>query len=208
MYSGKEKLINDGKDLPYSMLNFWQTSLSVILLNMTRGSFAEFLVNCVLDYNGFKTMDRTKTGIEPYDIEGPVIPSLCRPCRIEVKSAASVQYTTKDEDEPISLPPSKLQFSIRRALDWSDKAAGPKHNNDLYIFCHYKATRKSDNMLDLQYWDFYVYPTYLIEESPSLSKQKTISLRRLQMLNVKKQTFDTLYGEIMRTIKDISNHYC
>ena len=207
MYTGNEKLILNSKELPYSMLNFWQTNLSVILLNMTRGSFAEFLVNCALDAGGFRTMDRTKTGIEPYDIEGPTIPSLGRPCRIEVKSAASVQYATKDEDEPICLPSGRLQFSIRRTIDWTNEAAGAQHNNDLYVFCHYTATRKSDNMLDMRYWDFYVYPTFMIDNNLSLSKQKTISLRRLQLLNVRKQSFDTLYAEIMRTISQISDQY-
>lgn len=206
MYSGNEKLIVNGEELPYSMVNFWQTNFSVILLNMIRGTFAEFLVNCVLDMNGFPTMDRVTAGVEPFDIEGPVIPLLNRPCRIEVKSTASIQYDTKDELEPYSLPPSKLQFSIRKAIDWQHPEDGPHRNNDLYVFCHYTATRKSDNMLDMKYWDFYVYPTFRIEADDSLKEQKTISLWRLQRLNVEKQSFETLYSEIMRTIMIISDH--
>lgn len=44
MYTGNERLIIAGKELQYSMLNFWQTSYSDILLNMNRGTFAEFIV--------------------------------------------------------------------------------------------------------------------------------------------------------------------
>ena len=44
MYTGYEKLIRNGNELPYSMHDFWRISLSEILLNMNRGTFAEFLV--------------------------------------------------------------------------------------------------------------------------------------------------------------------
>ena len=36
MYSGAEHLEYKGKDLPYTMLQYWQTNLSTLLLNMTR----------------------------------------------------------------------------------------------------------------------------------------------------------------------------
>ena len=48
MYTGEEKLECKGKQLPYSMLQFWQLSLSDILFNMNRGTFAEYIVRCAL----------------------------------------------------------------------------------------------------------------------------------------------------------------
>ena len=209
LFTGNEKLHLGNKDYPYTMLQFWQTSLSEILLNMTRGSFAEFLVKCALDEGGLKTLRQSKTGIEPYDIEGPMIlsPEGERASRIEVKSAASIQIDTPDEKEPLSLKDTQLKFSIKPAIDWEHAEKGAHRNNDLYVFCHYKAARKKDDMLDLTFWDFYVYPTYKIEDDKSLSKQKSFSVYRLKKLGVQPQTFETLYQEVMRTLKDISDHY-
>ena len=84
----------------------------------------------------------------------------------------------------------------------------PLRNNDLYVFAHYKATRKSDNMLDLSFWDFYVYPTFKINENidTSLSDQKTISLRRLQMIGVPCVSFSELYNQILKVLDEISQH--
>lgn len=152
-----------------------------------------------------------KNGVEAWDIDGPEIytPDGLRMSRIEVKSAASVQIDTPDEKEPISCPPSRLVFSIRKAINWKGKDEIPRHNNDLYVFCHYTAQRKSDDMLDLKWWDFYVYPTFKIDEDTDtkLSDQKTISLRRLQMIGISKVSFAELYDEIMRCLDEISEHF-
>lgn len=213
-YSGSEKLKLDGKELPFSMLDFWSINLSAILLNMTRGSFAEFLVLCALseDREGALRDIPAKTGVEPFDIDGPVIktPYGERPSRIEVKSAASVQIDTPDEKEPISLPPSRLTFSIRKAIDWGSESKIPQRNNDLYVFAHYKASRKTDDMLDLSFWDFYVYPTYKIIQNTDadISEQSTISVWRLQKkIGVTPVSFSDLRQEIHRVTADISAHY-
>ena len=96
MYTGNERLIIAGKELQYSMLNFWQTSYSDILLNMNRGTFAEFIVRCALNERGLPTFNKTMTGIEPFDMEGPEFASESgvRPCRIEVKCSA---YPSDDQ---------------------------------------------------------------------------------------------------------------
>lgn len=212
-YRGSEKLILDGKELPYSMLDFWSAKFSAILLNMNRGSFAEFLVLCAMAEKGDQALwaETVKAGVEPYDIDGPDIttPHGTRKSRIEVKCTASVQLDTPDEKEPISLAPSRLTFSIRPAIDWNANSREARRNSDLYIFAHYKAARKSDNMLDLSFWDFYVYPTYRIDENTDtdLSKQSTISVRRLQMIGVPRVSFQELYQEILRVTAEVSAHY-
>lgn len=212
-FIGTEKLILDGKELPYSMGDFWSAKFSAILLNMNRGSFAEFLVLCAMAENGDQTLwaKTVKAGVEPYDIDGPEIttPHGTRKSRIEVKCTASVQLNTPDEREPISLPPSRLTFSIRPAIDWDADSRESQRNSDLYIFAHYKATRKSDNMLDLSFWDFYVYPTYKIDGNidTELSEQSTISLRRLQMIGVPCVSFRELYREIVRVCSEISKYH-
>ena len=206
MYTGNEKLEFKGKELPYSMLEFWQLSLSDILFNMNRGTFAEYIVRCSLKEGGFVPPDESNGSIRPWDITGPVILSVGRPVRIEVKSAASIQSDTPDEKEPLSLPDSRLVFSIRPAIDWAKEKEGARHNNDLYVFCHYKATRKEQNILDMDLWDFYVYPTFKIEKDPKLKEKNSISLYRIKKFGVLPVSFDLLYDEIMRQISIVSDH--
>jgi len=206
-FTGDEHLILNGNDLPYKMVDFWRINLSEILLNMTRGSFAEFLVICALEEHGFHALEQIKSGVEAWDIDGPDIktPSGVRMSRIEVKSAASVQIDTPDEKEPISLPATQLKFSIRKAIDWKHEELGKRRNNDIYVFCHYKATRKADNMLDVGLWDFYVLPTWRIESDPSLSQQSSISVYRLNKIGVMPVGFESLYGAIIEGLKTVES---
>lgn len=62
-------------------------------------------------------------------------------------------------------------------------------------------------MLNLDFWDFYVLPTYRIEDDPSLSSQKTISLGRLKRLHLDMISFNNLADAIYACINEISNHY-
>lgn len=209
MLTGNERLKYNGIDLPFSILNYWQLNLSVLLLNVNRGGFAEYLVSCALSEVMEDALTQVKSGMEAWDIDGPkiMLPDGERHSRIEVKSTASVQINTPDDKEPITLPANRLVFSIRKAVDYDGSDFEARHNNDLYVFAHYKATRKSDDILDLSLWDFYVYPTFMIDENPSLAKQKSISVKRLQMLGVKPHGFDTLCQAILETQKQISDHY-
>ena len=208
LYSGNERIHVNRQELPYTLLDFWRSNLSQLLLNLTRGSFATFLVQCALTDNGIDAIHQEKAGNEPWDIDGPDLYTSQgkRPSRIEVKSTASIQINTPDEKEPLSLPDTKLTFSIRKAIDWDRPELGENRNNDLYVFCHYKAGRKKDDILDLCNWDFYVYPTYKIEQDSSLKEQKSISVYRLKALKVQPQSYETLYDEIIRVINEISNH--
>ena len=204
-YAGSEQLLFQGKKLPYTMIDFWNMAMSNLILNLNRGTFAEFLVRCALQEGHFDAFSNIQSGVDLFDISGPLIgtESGFQPCRIEVKSSASVQNNTPDEKEPISLSPSRIVFSIRKAKTTDAR------NNDLYVFCHYTATRKSDNILDLNLWDFYVYPTFKINENTDtkLSEQHTISLKRLQQIGVRKCDFLELYGEIQKAIAEITSHY-
>ena len=203
LYSGNEKLEYNGIELPYSMLQFWQLSLSDILFNMNRGTFAEYIVRCALSEGGFDALNEENGTIRLWDITGPDMPSEARPARIEVKSAASVQKKTPDEIE-VSLPDSRLVFSIRKAIDDNTKVEG--HHSDLYVFCHYKASRKEQNILDMGLWDFYVYPTFKIDNDPKLKDKNSISLYRIKKLGVAPVSFDVLYDEIMCQISVVSEH--
>lgn len=207
VFEPEDSLLLNNQPTEYTMLNFWQLSLSDILFNMTRGTFAEYIVRCALYHGGYDTFHQMNGTIQAWDITGPKIPMLGWDARIEVKSAASIQADTPDEKEPLSLPDPNLRFGISKAINWQGQDEIPRRNNDLYVFCHYKATRKTDNMLDLKLWDFYVYPTYKINEDERLKNKNGISLYKLKSLEVKALGFSELYVGIMETIADISNHF-
>lgn len=179
MYNGDEKLINDGEYMPYTMLNFWQWSLSNIQFGMTRGTFADFLVRCALDQGGIPTRPDIGTGFEPYDLEGPVIPATGKVSRIEVKSSAFLNSETGKYAE-------RASFSIAPArvpVDGDYKKDSPQQrNNDLYVFALYTATDNRRNILDLSWWEFFVLPTYKLDEDRKLCNQKTISLKKVREL--------------------------
>lgn len=203
-YEGFEHLHIGDRTLPYNMLKFWQLSMSDILFNMNRGTFAEYIVRCALVENGFNAFDQENGTTRPFDVTGPIIPGLNRPSRIEVKSTASIQRNTPDKLEPYILPDTRLLFGIQPAIDWDSSDKKPKRNNDLYVFCHYKASRKTDDILDLNLWEFYVLPTFRIEEDYILTKQKTISIYRLKKMGLKHGSFDNLYENILHCIMLIS----
>lgn len=200
MYNGDEKLINDGKYLPYTMLDFWKWAYSNLILNVSRGTLAEFIVKSALDYNGFSMNSETKTGFEPFDLEGPIIPSLNRPSRLEVKSAAYVQLwdIKHPERASFSIAPAKMPDETG---DYPDNAS-KQRNNDIYVFTLYTATDRRRNILDLSWWQFYVLPTYQIEADDILRNQKTISLNKVQAL-CPTLSFDMLCNAIIDACNSI-----
>lgn len=113
MMTGDERLLFKGKELPFTILNYWQLNLSVLLLNVTRGGFAEYLVLCALSKVMPDALTQVKNGMEEFDIDGPILelPGGKRRSRIEVKSTASVQLDTPDEKEPKPSFKSPLCFT-------------------------------------------------------------------------------------------------
>ena len=199
MYNGDENLINDGTYLPYTMLDFWKWAYSNLLQNMQRGTLAEFIVKSALDQNDVLVNNTIKTGLEPYDLDGPFISEYNRAARIEVKCAAMVQLWDIKH-------PDRVSFSIAPArlpdITGDFKSDAPKQrNSDLYVFSLYTATDRRRNILDLSWWEFYACSTnYLDEKYP---EQKTISLKTLREF-CKPCTFDGLYQKISDICTEIS----
>ena len=167
---------------------------------MQRGTFADYIVKCALDRSGIITRQEIGTGLEPYDLEGPVIPSTGKASRIEVKSAAFVQVwdIKHPERANFSIAPSKLPDETG---DYP-RNASRQRNNDVYVFTLYTATDRRRNILDLSWWVFYVLPTYKIESDEKLCKQKTISLKTVREL-CPALSFDMLCGAIIDACNSI-----
>ena len=52
MYTGDEKLLLNGKELSFSILEFWQWAYSALNLNINRGMLAEFIVKSAMEMGG------------------------------------------------------------------------------------------------------------------------------------------------------------
>lgn len=197
MYNGNEKIVLGSIETPHTMLDFWRWAYSNIRYNMQRGTFADFLVRCALEDGGFKTRPEIGTGFEPYDLEGPIIPSTGNPSRIEVKSAGTLQSWGLSNRIAFSIAPARVQENgdIKRN-------SPQQRNNDLYVFAHYIATETTENILDLRLWRFYVVCTYKINADSRLSKQKTISLKSVEQLS-KPLGYDELYAAIVNACHSI-----
>jgi hypothetical protein len=203
MYNGDEKLINDGAYLPYTMLNFWQWCMSNVKFSMTRGTLAEFIVKCALDKGGYATRSEIGTGIEEYDLDGPIIPSTGKFSRIEVKSSAFLNSETNHISER-----SSFNIAPAKVLEDNDykRGAPQQRNNDIYVFTLYTATNNRCNILDLSWWEFFVLPTYKIEADERLKKQRTISLKVVREL-CSTLSFDMLCSEIVTACNKIPATY-
>ncbi len=101
-----------------------------------------------------------------------------RNMRIEVKET-SFYHAWQTDDEPKS---KQRSFGITKAYDnYKDENSELRRQNDIYIFCLNTGETKADsNPLMLEHWEFYVVPTFRIDE---LCKNgKTISLSRVRKI--------------------------
>ena len=203
MYNGDEKLIHNGKYLPYTMLDFWKWAYSSLLHNMQRGTLAEFIVKSALDQGGVITPNE-KSGLAPYDLDGPWVAVWERPARIEVKCSAFIQlWDARDSKDPIhhasfSIAPSKLPD---KQGDYND-AAPRQRNADLYVFCLYTAKNRNTNILDLTWWEFYICSTDELDEK--FGDRKSLSLSKLRSFK-QPCSFEQLYGQIVQICDSFTN---
>ncbi len=116
--------------------------------------------------------------------------------RIEVKSAAYIQAWTPENIF------SQIRFDIGKKLAWDNvtttSATVAKRNCDLYVFCLFTAKTKDVSILNLDYWDFYVLPTSVLDEK--VPNQKGIALSSLLKLEPVKTDYAGL-GSVIESIK-------
>lgn len=187
--SGNEKFILHGKDTSMTVLDYWAWSCSDLYDNTMRGVMAEFLVASSFTIGSTPPPhSQMRTNWLPYDVTSPT------GRRIEVKSAAYIQSWTPEDVY------SQIKFDIGKKLAWdgSSYASKPDRNCDLYVFCVFTALTKDISVLNLDYWDFYVLPTSVLNEK--VPEQKSIALSSLLKLKPVKTDFEGL-GEIIETIK-------
>lgn len=212
--TGLELLTDGSSVLPFHIAEYWQWAYSDMLRNTQRGVFAEYVVKTALELGGIYANNDIRSNFEPYDLIGPNLYQCSTaqdgksrfqeylPCRIEVKSAAYIQAW---EPHPGTTP--KISFSIAPAKVPDEigdyrKDAERQRNSDLYVFAIYTATKKEQNILNLNIWKFYIVRTSVLNEK--CGEQKSISLTKLETLGCKELPFSELCQKIVDTCESIS----
>lgn len=182
--TGNEKLSFAGRDIGLSLQDFWSWGFSDLLDNTLRGSYAEFIVAAALGIN----LTAERVNWEPWDLTMDGI-------RVEVKSCSYLQTWEQKRA-------SAVKFSIRPSMPWtagSGYAGELRRPSDVYVFCLYaeKDATQADP-LRLDGWEFYVLPTWRLDES--CGAQKSIALSSLLQLGPVKTDFEGLKAAVQRCI--------
>ncbi|MEI6767270.1 MAG: hypothetical protein WCM76_16690 [Bacteroidota bacterium] len=184
--TGNEKLIFDGKELDYSILDFWRWSTSDILSNTIRGGFAEFIVATALGLD----LNILRDEWSAYDLKTP------EGIKIEVKSSGFIQSWFQRSLSTIS-------FSTKPALYWDSftnkQSDTKKRHADVYVFCLLHHTDKTSiEPLNINQWEFYVLSTQRLNEYKR--SQHSITLKSLKAL-----TTIVPYDKLKETIIERNN---
>ncbi len=186
--TGDEEFILHDANIGITVMDFWRWAFSDLIDNTQRGVMAEFLVYSSLNRITLDTQKRENW--LSFDVTSP------SGRRIEVKSAAYIQTWTPENIF------AQIRFDIRKKLAWDNvtatSATVAKRNCDLYVFCLFTAKTKEVSILNLDYWDFYVLPTSILDEK--IPNQKGISLSSLLKLEPVKTDYARL-GSVIESIK-------
>lgn len=186
--NGSEEFILNNVSVGVSIKDYWSWAYSDLADNAQRGIMAEFLVFSALNFTSIPS--KMRENWLPFDVSTP------SGRRIEVKSAAYIQAWTPENIF------AQIRFDIGKKLSWSNETASysseAKRNCDLYVFCLFTAKAKDVSFLDLDYWDFYVLPTSVLNEK--VPDQKGISLSSLLKLEPVKTDYSGL-GRVIESIK-------
>ncbi len=189
--TGREIISNNGISTNYTLLDFWCWSVSDIMSNATRGQFAEFIVGTAVG------LDPNNLRIEwdSYDLKTE------DGIKIEVKSAAYIQTWSQQKL-------SNISFSIKPAKHWEADTGiyrgEPKRHSDLYVFCLLKhKDQKTIDPMKMEQWDFYVLPTYRLDNYQR--SQTSITINSLQKMTAPIE-YSELRGEIAKAYQEQKAH--
>lgn len=186
--TGKEPIVSPRGEEIATLNDFWSWAYSDLLQNAERGVLAEFLVAKALNIE-----DEERISWGKYDL---LLKEKERNIAIEVKTSAYLQ-TWKQSGE------AKLIFGIQPTRGWNNETNTHdfeiKRQADMYVFCVHKHTDiKTANPLDLSQWDFYLLPTFVLNEK--LGNNKTASLGKLLEIGAEICPYEELHKRIVELI--------
>ncbi len=165
--TGAEKFHRNGLEEKFSVLDFWSWSTSDLVINITRGIVAEFIVAQALD-----AKENVRIEWAPFDITTP------EGISVEVKSAA---YFQSWEQEKLST----IQFNYAKTTPLDEENGGYRgdirHAAKVYVFALLaeKEDKSKVDPLNLEQWRFYVVPTKSLENRER--SQQSITLHSLEV---------------------------
>jgi hypothetical protein len=171
----------DGKNVG----DFWAWAYSIVLENVQRGTYAEYLVASALGI-----ADDFRIGWRSYDLD-------YHGKKIEVKSSAYIQSWQRDGH-------STIQYSLKKAILMDDETAAyvdepPSRIADCYVFSLFESKdRESADVLNAEEWCFYIVSTATIEAQIPAQKTAGLSaIRRLAGEPVRYQQLQTRIHEVL-----------
>jgi len=166
--SGDEIFHANGRAAGFAVLDFWRWSTSDLVVNVTRGVLAEYIVAKALAVS----TERTRAEWGEYDLETNA------GLRIEVKSSAYVQSWAQKRL-------SDIQFLVgkRRGTDPEANVleAMARRHADIYVFA-LLAHQDKDTIdpLNLTQWQFWAVPTRDLDQRSR--SQHSITLPSLRQM--------------------------
>jgi len=149
---GREPFHVSGETLGFDVLAFWRWSTSDLVSNATRGVLAEYLVARALGISDGCVREEWAE----CDLEAP------DGTLVEVKSAAYIQSWHQEHL-------SRVSFRVPETRGWDRETNrqddDPRRKADVYVFAllDHKDQATLDP-LDVSQWQFYVLPTYVLDE--------------------------------------------
>jgi hypothetical protein len=187
--TGNEAFKHQGKNQNFKLNDFWSWSTSDLVINVTRGLVAEFIVAQALN-----AADGVRIAWAPFDLRTPKPQGI----KVEVKSAAYLQSWSQDDF-------STIKFDIEKTTPLDNKRGGYRGKQrraaKVYVFALLAESNKSKvDPLKLDQWEFYVVPTATLNDRKR--SQQSITLNSLKTekdeLKVQKVDFFGLKGAVKK----------
>lgn len=195
--SGDEEFTLNGVSQEFKLIDFWRFQFPNIY--DLQSKIAEFLVAKALGQRDAHNIDYWTL----YDIEYQDDEKYQKPLRIEVKETSYYHPWSGDNvySEHRSFGITKANSSYQAETEHPGEEHENKYErqNDIYVFCLNTGTTRADSYpLELANWEFYVIPTFIINEK--CGDNKSITLNR-----VRKLAPCVGYAELKDTIVEVAS---
>ena len=197
VYTEKDCFVYNGRDV-FSVLDYWRFRFSQLLGQQE--SIAEFLVGQALDLQKAENVNYWTA----YDLS-------YRGKRIEVKATCYIHPWDKriSRVRSFSIAPSNNRYW--QELPGQDSGARMARQSEVYVFClNTDQDIEHPNPLMIDNWEFYVVPTYRINEycqKAGNPEQRRITLAVVRRLAKQSCLYVELRDSIEKAIVESDQHY-